>query len=188
MRKLATVETISEIKVHTNADSLELATIRGWQCVVLKGQFKPGDMVVFFEIDSWIPTEIAPFLSKGHEPRVYEGVRGERLRTVKLRGELSQGLVMPISILDSKRILSSESLQWGVRTWNEQWQDWDYIIVNGEPGADVTELLGIQKYEPPVPTQLAGNTKGNFPSFIRKTDQERCVSGTSIIQTEDGVL
>lgn len=100
MRKLATVETISGIKTHGNADSLELATIRGWQVVVKKGEFKPGDMVVFFEIDSWIPTEIAPFLSKDHEPRVYEGVRGERLRTVKLRQEISQGLILPLSVLE----------------------------------------------------------------------------------------
>jgi RNA ligase (TIGR02306 family) len=163
MRKLATVETISEIKVHTNADSLELATIRGWQCVVLKGQFKPGDMVVFFEIDSWIPTEIAPFLSKGHEPRVFEGVRGERLRTVKLRGELSQGLVLPVREFDGFYFV----LPRGETVAHAG----NMIFV--KEGDDVTEALGIQKYEPPVPTHLAGNARGNFPSFIRKTDQER---------------
>ncbi len=164
MRKLATIETISEVLPHNNADLLELVKVRGWQVVIRKGEFKQGDLVVFCEIDSWIPNELAPFLSKGNEPREYEGVKGERLRTIRLRGELSQGLVLPIP------------------------KDWQYALVQDCPecgyveiggtvmfqlGADVTELLGIQKWEPPVSAQLSGQTAGNFPSFIRKTDQER---------------
>lgn len=100
MRKLATVETISAIRNHENADALELAMVRGWQVVVRRGEFQPGDKVIYLEIDSWVPTEIAPFLSKGQEPRVYEGVMGERLRTVKLRQEISQGLILPLSVLE----------------------------------------------------------------------------------------
>lgn len=101
MRKLATIETISEIKTHTNADALELAMIRGWQVVVRKGEFQPGDKVIYLEIDSWVPTEIAPFLSKGNAPREFEGVKGERLRTIKLRNALSQGLILPLSVLEN---------------------------------------------------------------------------------------
>jgi len=178
MRKLATIETISEVLPHNNADLLELVKVRGWQVVIRKGEFKQGDLVVFCEIDSWIPNELAPFLSKGNEPREYEGVKGERLRTIRLRGELSQGLVLPIP------------------------KDWQYALVQDCPecgyveiggtvmfqlGADVTELLGIQKWEPPVSAQLSGQTAGNFPSFIRKTDQERCVEGNTIIETDDGL-
>ena len=100
MRKLATVEVISEIRPHTNADALEIAIVRGWQVVVRKGEFVQGQTVVYFEIDSWIPTEIAPFLSKGAEPREYEGIKGERLRTIKLRGEISCGMILPITVLE----------------------------------------------------------------------------------------
>lgn len=65
----------------------------------------------------------------------------------------------------------------------------DFQILELGEGADLTELLGVQKYEPPVPTHLAGNTKGNFPSFIRKTDQERvqnCWRLVNSLNTGDG--
>jgi|PlaIllAssembly_1097288.scaffolds.fasta_scaffold00001_57 RNA ligase (TIGR02306 family) len=149
MRKLATIETISEIKTHPNADAIELAMVRGWQVVVRRGEFQPGDKVIYLEIDSWVPTEIAPFLSKGQEPREYEGVKGERLRTVKLRGEISQGLILPSEIVNPSLV--------------NDWTD----------GTDLTEILGVIKWEPPISAQLAGQVEGNFPSFIRKTDQER---------------
>ena len=107
---------------------------------------------MYFEIDSWIPHELAPFLAKGKEPRVFEGIEGERLRTVKLRGQISQGLLLPHDIV-----------------WDKNMFDFNRF----EEGDDVTELLGIQKWEAPLSAQLAGVARGNFPSFIRKTDQER---------------
>lgn len=149
MRKLASIQRIHTLVNHANADRLEVASILGWQCVVEKGKFNENDLVVWFEIDSWVPTKIAPFLTKlGKEPREYEGVKGERLRTVRLRGALSQGLVISLSNI----------------------QGFDFVA---EEGKDLTDLLGILKYEPPVPAQLAGQVKGMFPSFIKKTDQER---------------
>jgi RNA ligase (TIGR02306 family) len=124
--------------------------------VVKRGEFNVGDLAVYVEIDAWVPTEIAPFLSKGHEPREYNGVKGERLKTVRLRGQLSQGLLLS-----------------------------RYLILDkiGEifEGMDVSEILGIQKWEPPVSPQLAGQTKGTFPSFIPKTDQERVQNLVPII-------
>ena len=149
MRKLATVQTISEIKTHPNADAIELAIIKGWQVVVKKGEFQPGDKVIYLEIDSWVPTEIAPFLTKNLVPREYDGVRGERLRTVKLRGEISQGLVLPLNTLPPA------------------------VMDDSDDGDDVSEILGVIKWEPLIPAQLQGQVSGNFPSFIRKTDQER---------------
>jgi len=146
-RKLAKIVNIDSVNVHSNADSLELAMIGGWQVVIRKGEFKAGDVAVYFEVDSWVPTELAPFLSKGKEPREYCGVKGEKLRTIRLRGELSQGLLLPITIKQELSLL--------------------------EPGSDVTELLGVLKYEPPIPACLAGVQKGNFPATIRKTDCER---------------
>jgi len=148
MRKLATVRKIDVIAAIEGADSIETAVLGGWKVVVKKGEFAVGDLAVYIEIDSWVPNELAAFLSKGKEPREYLGVKGERLRTVKLRGQLSQGLLLPIREVMSR--------------WDDSYE-----------GADLTEMLGIQKWEPPVNAQLAGVVKGNFPSQIPKTDQER---------------
>lgn len=156
MRKLATVETISEIKEHKNADALELATVKGWQVVVKKGEYRPGDKIVYFEIDSWMPDHIAPFLSKGREPREYNGVKGERLRTAKLRGEISQGLILPLEILFFYTKIIGHTIP--------------FI----ENGSDVSNELNIQKWEPAIPACLSGQVEGEFPKhLVPKTDQER---------------
>ena len=152
-RALATIRKISEINSIPDADAIEVATIDGWNVVIRKGEYAVGDLVVYAEVDSWIPHELAPFLSKGQEPREYNGVKGERLRSIKLRGQISQGLLLPLSVLGEAHEVFS--------------------IGDGCVGADVTEQLGIQKWEAPIPAQLAGQTKGNFPSSVPKTDEER---------------
>lgn len=153
MRKLATIRKIDDIGPIEGADAIEVATVGGWKIVIKKDEFKVGDLAVYFEIDSWMPFELAPFLSKGKEPREFEGVKGERLRTVKLRGQISQGLLLPLA--EIMKLEDSATL---------------YI----EDGADITEFVGIKKWEKAVPAQLAGQVKGNFPTQIPKTDQERC--------------
>lgn len=147
-RKMATIRVIDALNPIVGADAIEAATIGGWKVVVKKGEFNVGDRVLYCEIDSWIPTELAPFLSKGKEPREYEGIKGERLRTVKLRGQLSQGLLLNLDMAIPQTNSFAE-------------------------GDDVSELLGIVKWELPMNAQLAGMARGNFPSFIPKTDQER---------------
>lgn len=156
MRKLATVRKIDQIRPIPDADAIECAVLGGWTVVVKKGDYQAGDVAVYCEIDSWIPTEIAPFLSKGQEPKEYEGIKGERLRTVKLRGQLSQGLLLPFTASMAIEIGAAPGTQFT-----------DYI------GLDVSDFLGIKKFEPPIPAQLAGEVKGTFPGFIPKTDQER---------------
>jgi RNA ligase (TIGR02306 family) len=152
MRKLASIRKIDEIRPILGADAIECAVVGGWTVVVKRGEFIPGTLAVYLEIDSWVPTELAPFLTKpGHFPKEFNGVKGERLRTVKLRGQVSQGLLLPMSVLD----------------WDTDSIDTDDI------GIDVANELGIQKWEAPVPAQLAGQVRGNFPGFISKTDQER---------------
>lgn len=145
MRKLATIRKIDEIRTIEGADAIEAAVVGGWTVVVKRGEYKAGDLAIYCEIDSWIPHDLAPFLSKGNEPREFNGVKGERLRTVKLRGQVSQGLLLPTV---------------------------GQTPLKGE-GDDLTEFLGIQKWEAPIPAQLAGDVEGPFPSFIPKTDQER---------------
>jgi RNA ligase (TIGR02306 family) len=146
MRHLATIRKIDDIQPIPDADAIEVALLGGWKVVVKKGEFEPGNLVIYCEVDSFIPHDLAPFLTKGDKtPFVYEGISGERLRTVRLRGQVSQGLVLPIPT--------------SMLVFNE--------------GEDVTDLLGIVKYEPPIPAQLAGVVKGDFPSVFPKTDEER---------------
>jgi RNA ligase (TIGR02306 family) len=151
-RKLASIRQVSEIKPIEGADVIELAIVDGWNVVVAKNvNHKVGDYVVYCEIDSFLP--IKPefeFLRKTSYKKMGDQ-EGFRLKTIKLRGQISQGLILPLDEV----IPFPNNL--------------DYM----EVGKDVTELLGIVKYEPPIPAELAGKVKGLFPSFIRKTDEER---------------
>lgn len=151
-RQLATIRRIAEVKSIEGADAIEAVRVDGWWVVAKKGEYEVGDLATYLEVDSWVPHKLAPFLSKG-EPREFNGVKGERLRTIKLRGQLSQGLLLPCAI-------AAERLSPG--------ELWAF-----DEGDDVTEALGILKWEKPIPAQLAGLVKGNFPSFIPKTDQPR---------------
>lgn len=185
MRKLASIQKILDIQPIPGADAIEVAQINNWKVVVKKGEFAIGDLVVYFEIDSWIPHALAPFLSKGQYPKVYDGIEGERLRTVRLRGQVSQGLILPLRCVWSGPHINMPYI--GPSPWDFQ-GDWETddgelnvvdIIVDGEhrtgtiDGLDVTARLGILKYDPPVSAQLAGISKGAFPSCFPKTDEER---------------
>ena len=149
-RKLATIRKIAAIEPIEGADAIEVAVVDGWKVVVKKGEFQVDSLACYVEIDAWIPTELAPFLSKGKEPREFEGVKGERLRTVKLRGQLSQGLLLPIP--------------------EDTIKGAGHLVAEG---LDLTEHLGILKWERPMNAQLAGMARGNFPALVPKTDQER---------------
>ncbi len=167
MRKLASIRRIADIQPIEGADAIVVATVDGWKVVVKKDEFQVGDLAVYLEIDSWVPTELAAFLSKGQEPREYNGVKGERLRTVKLRGQVSQGLLLKLDAEGVKGKL---------------------FFTLPEEGADLTEILGIQKWEPEIPAQLAGQVRGLFPtSLIPKTDQERIQNCFQEIQDKGDV-
>jgi RNA ligase (TIGR02306 family) len=174
IRKLASIREITYIKPIPDADAIECAIVGGgWPVVVKKGEFQVGDLAIYFEIDSWIPHELAPFLSKGKEPREYNGVKGERLKTIKLRGQVSQGLLLRFSDIPTSFYVVSVVEPEGefFRVDECQWQE----------GEDFTLEFGIQKWEAPIPACLAGTARGNFPSFIPKTDQERCQNVVSDI-------
>lgn len=138
MRKLASIQKILALDAIENAEAIERATVLGWQLVVKKDEFKVGDLVVYCEIDCLMPNKSEfEFLKP----------RGMRVRTIRLRGQVSQGICFPVSILPKY-----------------------FEIVED---ADCTDALEIIKYEPPMPACLAGIAKGNFPSFIPKTDETR---------------
>jgi RNA ligase (TIGR02306 family) len=162
MRQLVTIRTVSELIPIEGADVIELAKVDGWQCVVKKGDFSVGDPGIFFEIDSMIPSsdERFAFLSKGKIQAHY------RIKSMKLRGALSQGLLMPMFTLTMDEI----------DRWNK----------SEESGETLTEILGVQKYEPPVPIQ--GVQKGNFPThLVPKTDQERIQNIPKVLEGRTGI-
>ena len=147
MRQLVTIRTVSELIPIEGADRIELAKVDGWQCVVKKGDFQVGDQGFYFEIDSILPADDERF--------AFLEQRKFRIKSMKLRGALSQGLLMPMSILtdDEREQLS---------------QEWELSATDN----DLTAFFRVQKYEPPLP--IAGEQKGTFPThLVPKTDQER---------------
>lgn len=160
-RKLVTIRKIKTIEEISGADRIELAIVDGWKVVVAKDVgHSVGDLVVYCEIDSFLP--IKPefeFLRKSSYKKMGDK-EGFRLKTIKMRGQISQGLILPLSVLEGV-------IDCGVGVPFEK-------CAEGLMGVDMAPLLGIEKYEPPVPPQLAGQVRpGGFPSFIRKTDEER---------------
>ena len=146
-RKLATLRIISALDPISGADVIEVATVDSWRVIVQKGKYKVGSLVVYFEIDSWIPEKLAPFLTK-KVAKEFNGVPGNRLKTIKMKGQISQGLILdPADI--TKIVPEFNTLE-----------------------VDVTEILGIQKWEEPH-TFGFFRQKGTFPLFVPKTDQER---------------
>ena len=157
-RKLASIRIISDIQEIQGADMIELAIVDGWKVVVAKDvNHKIGDLVIYCEIDSFLPIkEEFEFLRKSSYKKM-DDQEGFRLKTIKLRGQVSQGLILPIHVLP--------------------------LLEMVREGQDVTEMLGIVKYEPPIPAELSGKVKGLFPSFLRKTDEERIQNLSGEIET-----
>lgn len=146
-RKLVTLRTIDEIIPIDGADAIEIAKVDGWQCVVKKGEFKVKDEALYFEIDSFLPTDPRfEFLRKSSYKKMGD-VEGFKLRTIKLRKQLSQGLLLPITSFPEL---------------NCELKDIDFA-----------PFLKVVKWDPPISAQLAGTTRGNFPSWIKKTGEER---------------
>lgn len=137
-RILASIQEIKEINPIPDADAIEVASVLGWKVVVKKGDFKVGESCVYCEIDSVLPQRPEFEFLKD---------RKYRIRTIRLRKQLSQGICFPLSILPKDAPTDINS--------------------------DVTELLGIEKYMPQIPANIAGTVKGTFPSFIPKTDETR---------------
>lgn len=175
-RALATIRTVAEIQPIPDADKIVAARVDGWWVVIRKGEFQVGDPAVYIEIDSWVPHTVAPFLSKGKGPKSYNGIEGERLKTVRLRKQLSQGLLLPLDVLDTPDVLDTLAFL--------DFLDTPLPLVQG---ANVTDILGITKWERPVPKDHAGVIKGPFPHFLRKTDQERIQNVPEVLDDLDRV-
>lgn len=149
-RTLASIQIIAEKKPIPEADQIEAVRINGWWVVSKKDEFQVGDYCVYFEVDSFLPVKPQyEFLRKScFRSNAHMG-DGFKLKTIKLRGQLSQGLALPLE-----------------RVTHRNW----LTPIEGE---DLTEVLGVKLWEQPVSLGQQGRVKGNFPDFIPKTDQER---------------
>jgi RNA ligase (TIGR02306 family) len=149
-RQLVTIEEVADVVAIADADAIEAVRVRGWTVVAKKEQFHVGDRCVYIEIDAALPLsdERFAFLEARSVKTDVDGSRIHVLKTARLRGVYSQGLVLPI----------------------EQFPE----LLAAEPDADLAGLLGVKKYEPPLPPGLGGEMVGAFPtSLARKTDAER---------------
>ena len=158
MRKLASVQRIWNIEPIEGADRIELAHVLGWQCVVNKGQFQPMDLAVYFEVDSFLP--IAPeyeFLRASSYRKTDIMGEGFRLRTMKFRGQISQGLLLPVAAFPE-------------------------IPSDVELGTDVTEQLGIRRWEIEERITTGGTMIGTLPYDVPHTDETRVQAEPDLIQ------
>lgn len=186
-RKLASVQYIKELKEIEGADKIELATVLGWHIVVQKGLYKVDDPVIYVEVDSLLP--IRPefeFLEKGgaRKKMFIDGkeVEGYRIKTIRLRGQVSQGIVFPLSILIADVMVGDKPASDLIDEKNPTYM--------GKPlgaGLDVTEHLGIYKYEIPLPSELAGKARGGWPGMLPKTDEPRLQAHPYILERYSNV-
>ncbi len=172
MRHLATIQKIAEVRPIEGADAIEAVRIKEWWCVAKKDEFKVDDYCVYFEIDSLLPVTNPnfEFLAKGNKPKTMnidgKTYVGYRLKTIKLRGQISQGLALPLPALFADANMDSSL----------------YEVDN-----DVSESLDVVKWEAPIPAQLSGKIRGSFPGFLPKTDEERVQNLAEVVARQQGV-
>lgn len=145
-RKLASIQKITNLEKIENADNIEKATVMGWNVVVKKGEFSVGDVCIYFEIDAVLPSD--------KDWAAFMASKKFRVKTMKLRGCLSQGLALPASILPTD--------------------------VERAVGLDVTDVLGVTKFEPALPLS-GGLISGLFPHDVPKTDEIRLQSVPEVL-------
>ena len=149
MRKLASIQKIWKIEPIKDAEKIELGCVEGWKCVINKNQFKEGDLGVYFEIDSFLPIdERYEFMRKSSYKKTDIMGEGFKLRTMKFMGQISQGLFLSLNLFPE--------------------------IQNAELGQDVTELLGVRKWESEERATTGGTVVGELPHDVPRTDEIRC--------------
>ena len=154
-RKLASVQKVKAIKPIEGADRIEIVQVLNWDCVASKGEYKIGDMVIYFEIDSLLPDIPAFEFLRGSSWS--QKLNKYKIRTHKFRGQISQGLIIPIrQLTEIYNQINNTSLS----------------SIDYDEGDDLTELLKIEKYEPPVSNGPLGDLI-NHEWYIPKTDEER---------------
>jgi RNA ligase (TIGR02306 family) len=157
LRSLVTIQKVKKINSIPDSDFLELAHVMGWQCVVKKDEFKEGDMGVYYEVDSFLPMDTRyEFLRSSSYRNNVDNGEGFRIRTVKMRGQLSQGLFLPL----------------------EKFPD----LTNLAEGTDVTERLNVKKWYIPETANAGGTIIGDRPHGIPASDEIRLQSALELLE------
>lgn len=168
MRELASIQTVNAVEPIPNADAIEKIRVLGWWVVSKKGEHQVGDKIVYCEIDSFLPERPEFEFLRASSFRaaqvdvggVLTPLSGFRIKTIRLRGQISQGICFPLSILPPESPT--------------------------DEGADVTESLDIQKWEPAATVLISGKTKGSFPAFLSKTDETRVQRLGAVLERHRG--
>ena len=179
MRKLTSIQKVLEINPIKDADKIESAKVLGWQCVVKKSEnFKVNELAIYFEIDSLLDENNPNYEFLKRDGKI------KRLRTVKLKKTLSQGLLLPISILNHYgRVFISDG-KYNLSVIKENGVE---EIVELVEGVDLTSITKTEKYEDPISAELHGLVKGSFPSLIPRTDEPRIQNFPDIVGECNGI-
>lgn len=197
-RKLVTVREVSEVSPIPGADAIEVATVDGWKCVVKKGEFEVGDLGLYFEIDSFVPKADTRFAFMEKSFTVWNGFEGARIRTIRLRGQISQGLLLPLSSFPEIGVLPALDKDFSEVLKVIKW-DPESILENSKvPAKGMRKVwnsiyyrylrdkhLWLQKTLPWIFSGSNGNGGKSFPSFIPKTDEDRVQNCLHRLGTED---
>ena len=156
MRSLVSIQKINLISPIPNSDFVETAHIMGWQCVIKKGEAQVGEPGVYFEVDSFLPVEPRyEFLRSSSYRENADNGQGFRIRTAKIRGQLSQGLFLPLSLFPE--------------------------LEGCIEGDDVTEQLNVKKWYIPETAADGGNIIGDRPFGIPASDEIRIQSALELL-------
>jgi len=157
--KSATLEYVTEVMDHPNADKMSIAKIKGWKVCIKKNEYKSGDLCIYVATDTILDPH----------PH-FEFLRNKqfRIKPIKLRGQLSEGILFPTSLL--KDFANGRAI----------------VLENDVSGTDVSELIGAKHYEKPLPSELVGEARGSLPSFLKKTDEENLENVIGVLEEMRG--
>jgi len=180
MRKLASIQVIKSLKPIAGADRIVEATVQGWQCIVGIDHFKVGDLCVFFEVDSILPVKPwSEFLAS----------KGRRIKTMKMKGVLSQGLALPLKTVLPDAYQDDDGSFMVQTPLDDEGTIHFSSLIEGD---DVTALIGVVKYDNEVHSSQPGvhginpTKEADFPSFVPKTDEERIQSTMGSLRALQG--
>ncbi|EGG17412.1 hypothetical protein DFA_08407 [Cavenderia fasciculata] len=193
-RQLAYVHKIIDLEPIVGADVIEIATVLGWRVIVKKGLYKVGDLVVYVEIDSLLPPWNY-FISDRLDKCNF------KIKTIKMRGQLSQGYCIPIKELlnhPHKQLKAvyheEENIDSGVKEIHRV--DREETVLKIEIGSNVTEFIGIKKIQDHhggggggnnIFKRIKSNGMSPFPSFLVKSDQPRIQNLPHYMETYEDV-
>lgn len=167
---------------HPNAEKLELAQVADYRCVVGKDLYKTGDLVAYIPEAAIVPEWALKHYGYWNEEQdrgLLAGPNYDRVKAIRLRGEVSQGLVFPARPVPEKAIGPALVYQ------GEDGQLHHYVVQEGQ---DVKDILGIVKYEPPIPVGMAGEVYNAGQSVTVDYDIENLKKYPDVLQEGEEVI